>query len=47
MGRADVGKERKRESVMFGLKRITIAAHERGLVFRNRSFNTVLEPGVY
>jgi regulator of protease activity HflC (stomatin/prohibitin superfamily) len=32
---------------MFGLKRITIARHERGLVFRNRSFKTVLEPGVY
>lgn len=32
---------------MFGLKRITIARHERALVFRNRSFRTVLEPGVY
>jgi regulator of protease activity HflC (stomatin/prohibitin superfamily) len=31
---------------MFGLKRITIAQHERGLMFRNRSFETVLEPGV-
>jgi regulator of protease activity HflC (stomatin/prohibitin superfamily) len=32
---------------MFGIMRITIAQHERGLVFRNRSFKTVLEPGVY
>jgi regulator of protease activity HflC (stomatin/prohibitin superfamily) len=32
---------------MFGLKRITIARHERGLVFRNRSFEAVLEPRVY
>ncbi len=28
-------------------KRIAIAQHERGLMFRNRSFETVLEPGVY
>jgi regulator of protease activity HflC (stomatin/prohibitin superfamily) len=32
---------------MLGFKRITIAQHERGLVFRNRSFETVLEPGVH
>ena len=32
---------------MFGLKRISIARHERGLVFHNRSFKTVLDPGVY
>jgi regulator of protease activity HflC (stomatin/prohibitin superfamily) len=32
---------------MFGLKRITVAQHERGLLFRNRSFEAVLEPGVY
>jgi regulator of protease activity HflC (stomatin/prohibitin superfamily) len=32
---------------MLGIKRITIAQHERGLVFRNRSFKTVLEPGVH
>jgi regulator of protease activity HflC (stomatin/prohibitin superfamily) len=32
---------------MLGIKRIAIAQHERGLVFRNRSFKTVLEPGVY
>ncbi|HEY6924034.1 MAG TPA: hypothetical protein VI653_11225, partial [Steroidobacteraceae bacterium] len=32
---------------MFGLKRITIAQHERGLQFRNRSFAAVLEPGVH
>ncbi len=32
---------------MFGVKRVTIAQHERGLKFRNRSFKTILEPGVY
>jgi hypothetical protein len=32
---------------MMGIKRITIAQHERGLVFRNRTFETVLEPGVH
>ena len=32
---------------MLGFKRITIARHERGLVFRNRSFETILEPGVH
>ena len=32
---------------MLGFKRVTIAQHERGLVFRNRSFKTILEPGVY
>jgi regulator of protease activity HflC (stomatin/prohibitin superfamily) len=32
---------------MLGIMRITIAQHERGLVFRNRSFKTILEPGVY
>lgn len=32
---------------MLGLKRITIAQHERGLLFRNRSFAAVLEPGVH
>ena len=31
---------------MLGMKRITIAQHERGLLFRNRSFAAVLEPGV-
>jgi len=31
---------------MFGLKRIHIARHERGLLFHERSFETVLEPGV-
>jgi regulator of protease activity HflC (stomatin/prohibitin superfamily) len=33
--------------IMLGIKQITIAQHERGLVFRNRSFKTVLEPGVH
>ena len=32
---------------MFGMKRVTIAQHERGLKFRNRSFVGLLEPGVY
>ena len=32
---------------MFAIKRVTIAQHERGLMFRNRSFKAVLEPGVY
>jgi regulator of protease activity HflC (stomatin/prohibitin superfamily) len=32
---------------MLGIERIAIAQHERGLMFRNRSFETVLEPGVY
>jgi regulator of protease activity HflC (stomatin/prohibitin superfamily) len=32
---------------MLGLKRVTIAQHERGLLFRNRSFVRVLVPGVY
>jgi regulator of protease activity HflC (stomatin/prohibitin superfamily) len=40
-------RNREKESKMLGVKRITIAQHERGLVFRNRSFKTVLEPGVY
>ena len=31
---------------MFGMKRMIIAQHERGLLFRNRSFAAVLEPGV-
>ena len=32
---------------MLGMKQITIAQHERGLLFRNRSFAAVLEPGVH
>ena len=32
---------------MFGMKRIIVARHERGLVFRNRSFEAILEPGVH
>ncbi len=32
---------------MMGMKRITIAQYERGLLFRNRSFEAVMEPGVY
>src|SRR6185437_10977336 len=35
------------ENYVFGLKQITIAQHERGLQFRDRSFNAVLEPGVH
>lgn len=29
------------------IRRITIAQHERGLKFRNRSFETILDPGVH
>jgi regulator of protease activity HflC (stomatin/prohibitin superfamily) len=32
---------------MLGIKRLTIAQHERGLKFRNGSFAAVLEPGVH
>jgi hypothetical protein len=34
------------EGNMFGLKRIHIAQHERGLMFHERSFTAVLQPGV-
>jgi SPFH domain/Band 7 family protein len=45
---SDVFNERReRRRNMLGFKRATIAQHERGLVFRNRSFKTILEPGVY
>jgi regulator of protease activity HflC (stomatin/prohibitin superfamily) len=32
---------------MLGMKRVTIAQHERGLKFHNRSFKAILAPGVY
>jgi regulator of protease activity HflC (stomatin/prohibitin superfamily) len=32
---------------MFGYQRIVIAQYERGLLFKNRSFQKILEPGVY
>lgn len=32
---------------MFGYPRIVIAQHERGLLFKNRSFQRILEPGVH
>jgi regulator of protease activity HflC (stomatin/prohibitin superfamily) len=32
---------------MFGIKRVVIAQYERGLLLRNRTVQTVLEPGVY
>lgn len=32
---------------MFGYKRMVIAQHERGLLFEERSFRRLLEPGVY
>jgi regulator of protease activity HflC (stomatin/prohibitin superfamily) len=39
---------RRREvKTMMGMKRITIAQYERGLLFRNRSFEAVMKPGVY
>ena len=34
-------------NAMLGMKRITIAQYERGLLFRDRSFETVMEPGVH
>src|ERR1700733_14826221 len=34
-------------NAMMGLKRITIAQYERGLLSRNRSFEAVMEPGVH
>ena len=34
-------------NAMMGMKRITIAQYERGLLFRNRSFKAVMEPGVH
>ncbi len=34
-------------NAMMGMKRVTIAQYERGLLFRNRSFEAVLDPGVY
>ena len=32
---------------MFGLNRVVIAQHERGLYLKDRSIVSVLEPGVY
>ncbi len=32
---------------MFGYKRMVIARHERGLLFRNRSLEAILGPGIY
>ncbi len=34
-------------SAMMGMKRITIAQYERALLFRERSFGAILEPGVH
>jgi hypothetical protein len=34
-------------NAMMGMKRITIAQYERGLLFRNRSFEAIMEPGVH
>ena len=34
-------------NMLMGLKRITIAQYERGLLSRNRSFEAVMEPGVH
>jgi SPFH domain / Band 7 family len=38
---------RKEMNAMMGMKRITIAQYERGLLFRNRSFEAVMESGVH
>ncbi len=32
---------------MLGFKRVAIAQHERGLLFRNQNLETVLGPGIY
>ncbi len=32
---------------MFGLKKVVIAQHERGLLFENKSFKRILDPGKY
>ncbi len=37
----------KGEGVMFGLKRIVIAQHERGVYLKDRSVVKILEPGIY
>jgi regulator of protease activity HflC (stomatin/prohibitin superfamily) len=39
--------ENEKENAMKTIRRITIAQHERGLLFRNRSFERILEPGVH
>src|SRR6185295_18339316 len=41
------GRERKRRTTMLGLKRLAVAQYERALVFRERSLDRVLTPGVY
>src|SRR5258708_2815346 len=47
MGCGGRGEERRKMNRMMGLKRITIAQYERGLLSRNRSFEAVMEPGVH
>jgi regulator of protease activity HflC (stomatin/prohibitin superfamily) len=37
----------KRRTTMLGLKRVTVAQYERAFLFRERSFERVLSPGVY
>jgi hypothetical protein len=41
------GVRRREVNTMMGFKRITIAQYERGLLFRNRSFEAVMDPGVH
>jgi regulator of protease activity HflC (stomatin/prohibitin superfamily) len=41
------GRRRGEMNAMMGMKRITIAQYERGLLFRNRSFEAVMESGVH
>ena len=45
--RHEVGTRRKRRTKMLGLKRLKVAQYERALVFRERSLERVLTPGVY
>jgi regulator of protease activity HflC (stomatin/prohibitin superfamily) len=47
MGCGGAERRRRRKMNMMGLKRITIAQYERGLLSRNRSFEAVMEPGVH
>ena len=39
--------EKEGEVMMFGLKRIVIAQHERGVYLKDRSIVKILEPGIY
>src|SRR5690554_2661169 len=40
-------KTRRRRTTMWMLKRVKVALHERALVYRDRNFDAVLQPGKY